>query len=84
MVDQAVAYGYKEIAITDRNTLAGIVRAHTAAKKAGIRIIPACRLDLIDGPSLLVVPYRYPGVCKTLSTAYPWKSSRGKRGMSFV
>src|SRR5438105_12162822 len=53
LVEQAAAYGYKSIAITDRNTFAGIVRAHAAAKKLGMRIIPACRLDLIDGPSLL-------------------------------
>lgn len=56
LVDQAVAYGYKKIAITDRNTLAGIVRAHVAAKAKGISIIPACRLDLLDGPSLLAYP----------------------------
>jgi error-prone DNA polymerase len=56
LVQQAAAYGYKEIAITDRNTLAGIVRAHVAAKANGIRIIPACRLDLLDGPSLLAYP----------------------------
>ncbi|HMV09319.1 MAG TPA: error-prone DNA polymerase [Cyclobacteriaceae bacterium] len=56
MVDQAVALGYNAIAITDRNTFAGIVRAHAAAKKAGIRLIPACRLDLMDGPSLLAFP----------------------------
>jgi error-prone DNA polymerase len=56
MVEQAAAYGYRAIAITDRNTFAGIVRAHVAAKKSGIRIIPACRLDLIDGPSLLAFP----------------------------
>jgi error-prone DNA polymerase len=56
MVEQAAEYGYKAIAITDRNTFAGIVRAHVAAKKAGIRIIPACRLDLVDGPSLLAFP----------------------------
>src|SRR5207342_2545568 len=56
MVEQAAAYGYKSIAITDRNTLAGIVRAHVAAKNLGIRIIPACRLDLMDGPSLLAYP----------------------------
>ncbi len=56
LVQQAAAYGYDAIAITDRNTLAGIVRAHVAAKKAGIRLIPACRLDLIDGPSLLAFP----------------------------
>ena len=56
MVEQAVALGYKEIAITDHNTLAGIVRAHAAAKVKGIHIIPACRLDLLDGPSLLAYP----------------------------
>ncbi len=56
LVAQAAVYGYKEIAITDRNTLAGIVRAHAAAKKKGIRIIVGCRLDLLDGPSLLVYP----------------------------
>ncbi|HEX5171780.1 MAG TPA: error-prone DNA polymerase [Cyclobacteriaceae bacterium] len=56
MVEQAAAYGYRAIAITDRNTFAGIVRGYVAAKQAGIRIIPACRLDLLDGPSLLALP----------------------------
>jgi len=56
MVQQAAALGYKEIAITDRNTLAGIVRAHAAAKEKGIRLIVGCRLDLKDGPSLLAYP----------------------------
>lgn len=56
LVEQASAIGHKEIAITDRNTFAGIVRAHAAAKKCGIRIIPACRLDLLNGLSLLAYP----------------------------
>ncbi|MFT4092021.1 MAG: error-prone DNA polymerase [Niabella sp.] len=56
LIDQAVALGYTEIAITDHNTLAGVVRAHVAAKAKGIRIIPACCLDLADGPSLLAYP----------------------------
>lgn len=56
MVEQAAAYGYTAIAITDRNSFAGIVRGHVAAKKSGMRIIPACRLDLVDGPSLLAFP----------------------------
>jgi error-prone DNA polymerase len=56
IVEQAAALGYDAIAITDRNTFAGIVRANVAARKAGIRIIPACRLDLQDGPSLLAFP----------------------------
>ncbi|MBE9583342.1 error-prone DNA polymerase [Mucilaginibacter sp. JRF] len=56
LVEQALVLGYSAIAITDRNSLAGIVRAHMAAKKAGIRFIPACRLDLMDGSSLLAYP----------------------------
>jgi error-prone DNA polymerase len=55
-VEHAIELGYKAIAITDRNTLAGIVRAHAAAKGKDIKIIPACRLDLLDGPSLLAYP----------------------------
>lgn len=56
LVEQAFEYGYDRIAITDRNTLAGIVRGHAAAKACGMSIIPACRLDLLDGPSLLAYP----------------------------
>ncbi|HVW96213.1 MAG TPA: error-prone DNA polymerase [Mucilaginibacter sp.] len=56
LVEQAIDYGYSAIAITDRNSLAGIVRAHMAAKNQLIHFIPACRLDLLDGPSLLAYP----------------------------
>jgi error-prone DNA polymerase len=56
LVHGAAKLGYTKIAITDRNTVAGIVRAHQAAKERGIQIIPACRLDLLDGPSLLAYP----------------------------
>ncbi len=57
LVEQAKKMGHKEIAITDHNTLAGIVRAYKAAKKLkGIRIIPAARLDLVKGTSLLAYP----------------------------
>lgn len=70
LVEQAAVYGYKEIAITDRNTLAGIVRAHVAAKKAGMRIIVGCRLDLLDGPALLAYPTDKPAysrLCRLLT-----------------
>lgn len=55
-VEQAAAYGYKAIGVADRNTFAGLVRAHVAAQKSGIRLIPGCRLDLADGPGLLAFP----------------------------
>jgi error-prone DNA polymerase len=56
MVEQAIAFGYTKLAITDRNTLAGVVRAYAAAKNKEIELIVACRLDLLDGPSLLAYP----------------------------
>lgn len=56
LVEYAWRLGYKAIAITDHNTLAGIVRAHAATKDKDIRIIPACCLNLLDGPSLLAYP----------------------------
>ncbi len=56
LVEAAALLKYPSIAITDRNTLAGIVRAHTAAKSFGIRLIVGCRLDFTDGPSLLAYP----------------------------
>ncbi|MFD0766023.1 error-prone DNA polymerase [Mucilaginibacter lutimaris] len=56
LVEQAALYGYDAIAIVDRNSLAGIVRAHIVAKKLKLKFIPACRLDLLDGPSLLAYP----------------------------
>jgi error-prone DNA polymerase len=45
LVVTAAASGHRAIAITDRNSLAGIVRAHHAAKEVGIRLVVSCRLD---------------------------------------
>src|SRR6476660_256851 len=58
LVDHAAALGYKRIAITDHNTLAGVVRAHVAARKNsnGISLIIGCHLNLLDGPPLLAYP----------------------------
>src|SRR5438132_14072917 len=56
LVATAAALGHQAIAITDRNSLAGVVRAHHAAKEVGIRLVVGCRLDLSDGTSLLVFP----------------------------
>src|SRR5690348_5781616 len=53
LVLTAAALGHAAIAITDRNSFAGIVRAHHAAKQVGIRLVVGCRLDLSDGASLL-------------------------------
>ena len=57
-VHQAARLGYDAVAVTDHNSLAGIVRAHVAAKEAGIPLVVGCRLTFtdLDGLSLLVYP----------------------------
>jgi error-prone DNA polymerase len=56
LVRTAAALEHSAIAVTDRNSLAGIVRAHRAAKIAGMRLVVGCRLDFLDRPSLLCFP----------------------------
>lgn len=56
LVETAVQLGLSAIAIADRNTMAGIVRAHVAAKKAGIRLSIGARLVLDDGFEVLAFP----------------------------
>jgi error-prone DNA polymerase len=48
--------GLAAIAVTDRNSLAGVVRAHAAAKKAHLRLVIGARLDFTDAASVLVFP----------------------------
>ncbi|MFM1815553.1 MAG: hypothetical protein RLZ98_2248, partial [Pseudomonadota bacterium] len=56
LIAQARVLGLGGLAVTDRNTLSGVVRAHVAAKEAGLRFIVGTRLDVADAPSLLCLP----------------------------
>jgi error-prone DNA polymerase len=70
LVATAKALGLEAIAVTDRNTLAGIVRAHIAAKEAGIKFVAGVRLDLQDAPNLLAYPTdraAYGRLCRLLT-----------------
>ena len=52
----AALLGMPALGVTDRNSLAGMVRAHQAAKATGMRLVVGCRVDLDNGPSVLVYP----------------------------
>ncbi|XZE20904.1 error-prone DNA polymerase [Pirellulaceae bacterium SH449] len=70
LVEQAKSLGYAGIALTDRNSLAGVVRAFTAAKDCEIPFIVGSELHFVDGPPLLVWPRNrsgYGNLCKLLS-----------------
>jgi error-prone DNA polymerase len=57
LVTTAAALGLAAIGVADRNTLAGVVRAHSAAKRSGLRFLPGARLDFQDAtPSLICYP----------------------------
>lgn len=75
----AALLGIEAVAIVDRNSLAGIVRAHEAAKTTGVRLIVGCRLDLADGMSLTAYPTdraSYGRLCRLLSLG----KGRGGKG----
>jgi error-prone DNA polymerase len=80
----AARLGISALAVTDRNTLAGIVRAHEAAKATGVRLVVGCRLDLEDFPSLLVYPTdraAYGRLCRLLSIG-KGRAGKGKCSLS--
>ena len=59
LVNAANEYRHHAIALTDRNTLSGIVLAHSTLKKAKTihtRFLVGCRLDLTNGESILCYP----------------------------
>src|SRR5271155_2189200 len=81
---QASLLGLAALGITDRNSLAGIVRAHQRAADTGVRLVVGCRLDLTDGPPVLVYPTdraAYARLCRLLTIG---KRRAGKGGCSLA
>ena len=79
LVLAALGAGMDSIGIADRNTLAGVVRMHSAAKDAGLKPLIGCRLDLTDAPSLLAYPVDREGYGR-LSRMLSLGKMRAKKG----
>jgi error-prone DNA polymerase len=70
LVCQAAEFGCSAIGITDVNSLAGVVRAHQAAKQIGIKLCVGARLRFSDSPDALVwAQHRegYANLCRILT-----------------
>ncbi|HVT54338.1 MAG TPA: error-prone DNA polymerase, partial [Dongiaceae bacterium] len=70
LVAAAQALGHRAIAITDRNSLAGIARAHDACKQSGFKLVVGCRLEFRDGREVLAYPtdrFAYGRLCELLT-----------------
>jgi error-prone DNA polymerase len=48
LVARAVELGYAALAVTDKNSLAGVVRAHTAAKQLGLKLLIGAEVHPVD------------------------------------
>ena len=72
LVLSAATKGLHAIAITDRNSLAGVVRGHSAHAhyKDRLNYVVGCRIDPVDAPSLLCYPTdraAYARLCRLLT-----------------
>ncbi len=82
---QAAMLGLPALGIVDRNSLAGIVRAHQRAGETGVRHVVGCRLDLADAPPVLVYPtdrVAYSRLCRLLSMGKA-RAGKGKCHLSW-
>src|SRR5258708_38470159 len=55
LVQTAMALGYRALAITDRNSLAGVVRAHVAAKSTGLKLLIGAEITPADAPPAVLL-----------------------------
>ena len=78
MVASAAALGWQAIGIADINSLAGIVRAHIAARDHDIRLVVGARLRPVDGPDLIAHPLDRAGY-ESLSVLLSEANMRGSK-----
>jgi len=55
LVERAQALGYTALAVTDECSFSGIVRAHLAAKTAGLPLVIGSEVTLVDGAKLVLL-----------------------------
>jgi error-prone DNA polymerase len=55
LVARAAELNYAALAITDRDSLAGVVRAHAAAKAVGLKLLIGAEVHLLDAPAVVLL-----------------------------
>src|SRR5262245_38321822 len=85
IVQQAAALRLKAIGIADRNTLAGVVRAHVAANELKIQLVVGTRLVTTDSFEVVCHPTdrsAYGRLCRLLTTGNR-RAPKGECHLSF-
>ena len=55
LVARAAELNYTALAVTDRDSLAGVVRAHAAAKAAGLKLLIGAEVHPLDAPAVVLL-----------------------------
>ncbi|MFK7822314.1 MAG: error-prone DNA polymerase, partial [Planctomycetaceae bacterium] len=55
LVQTAASHGYSALAVTDRNSLAGVVRAHVAAKEVGLKLLVGAEVTPADASPVVLL-----------------------------
>jgi error-prone DNA polymerase len=55
LVHRATELGYTAIAVTDRNSLAGVVRAHIVAKEIELKLLVGAEITPLDAPPVVLL-----------------------------
>ncbi len=72
LVATAAELGYVGLALTDECSVAGVVRAHGAAKKSGLKLVVGSEIELADGLEVVVLAVdrkSYGALCRLISRA---------------
>ena len=72
LVTAAAELGYAGLALTDECSVAGVVRAHGAAKKCGLKLVVGSEILLADGLEVVVLAVdrqSYGALCRLISRA---------------
>lgn len=85
LVGRAAELGYQGLAITDRDTVAGVVRGFTPAKELNFKYIVGSEIHLTDGPAMVLWPTdrsAYGRLCRLISRGRR-RAKKGKCELRF-
>jgi error-prone DNA polymerase len=85
LVEEAHRLGLPALALTDRDGVYGIVRAHVKAKEVGLKLIVGSQVSVTDGSTIVLLAQAlggYANLCRLLTTGR-LRSEKGESAVSW-
>ncbi|MBP2680815.1 MAG: DNA-directed polymerase PolC, partial [Candidatus Krumholzibacteriota bacterium] len=85
LVEEAASLGIRSVAITDRDGVYGVVRAHVKARECGVRLIIGSEITVDDGSTIVLLAMNakgYANLCELISDGR-LRSSKGESKVSW-